>query len=249
MRDRPGPSGPGLRGATRLELAPKPDGGFRSLVRLDREDERGYAAALRRGAPLLAADLGPHAHANRLLGWRDGLPVLEPWWRARRRWRWEARRLARGSRFVVTADVRDCYASIRASVVRERLLALGVAREAVEEVDVWVRAFAVRGIRGLPVGPAPSAILADAVLACGDHAIRRTGIAHLRWVDDVTIFATDRREAVGALDELVVAWGAAGLEPNDAKVALHRDPLAWLAATETRASLLAPSPRCDNPAP
>lgn len=235
MRDR-GPDHLRLRGAISLEPTPKPDGGVRSVVRLAPADERGYAASVRPAVHILSGALGPRSHANRVIGWHDGLPVLEPWRRARRRWRAEARRLALRSRIVVTADVRDCYPSIEAGVVRERLLELGVAHATVGKIEGWLRSFAEHGVRGLPVGPAPSALLADVVLAPGDRALRGLGVSHLRWVDDVTIFAPGRREAQAALDEVRRTWRAAGLDPNDAKTGTHPDPPAWLASAGGHAS-------------
>ncbi len=66
------------------------------------------------------------------------------------------------------------------------------ARRSRREIETWLRAFGDAGVDGLPVGPPASALLADAVLAAGDDAIRATGAAHVRWVDDVAIFAPDR---------------------------------------------------------
>ena len=246
MRERPGPVGLRLTGEIRSEPVPRPSGGIRWLIRLAPSDERAYAAPLRIAGPLVAATGGPHAHANRLLGWRDGLPQLEPWPVARGRWRADARRMALRSRVVATADVRDCYASIGPVVVQERLQAIGVSEPLVGWVRAWLRTFADRGVRGLPVGPTPSAVLADAVLSIGDHALRAAGVAHVRWVDDVAIFATGRREAAAALDVLRTTWAAAGLEPNEAKVAIHPDPNGWVLDGGWRRS--STSARCDNPA-
>ena len=246
MRERLGPADLRLTDEVRSGPVPRPGGGIRWLVRLGPSDERAYAAPLRIAGRRVAAASGPHAHANRILGWRDGLPQLEPWPVARERWRADARRLALRSRVVATADVRDCYASIGPVAVQERLQAIGVAEPLVGWMRAWLRMFADRGVRGLPVGPTPSAVLADAVLAIGDHALRSAGVAHVRWVDDVAIFASGRREAAAALDVLLAAWGAAGLEPNEAKVRLHADPVGWLLDGASRHSWT--SARCDNPA-
>ena len=237
VRDRPGSSGPRPEGPIGLDPAPRPGGGVRSLVRLTPADERGYAALLHRVAPLLGATLGPQAHANRIVGWNGGLPVLEPWREARRRWRAEARRLALGARVVVTADIHDCYPSIGPGPLSHRLRALGAPARAIDEIEAWLRILADRGIRGLPVGPVTSAVLAEAVLVAGDQVLRSAGVPHVRWVDDVVIFAEHRRQAVAALDTLLEAWGDVGLAPNDAKTGLHTDPIAWLSEAGGRTSL------------
>jgi hypothetical protein len=108
----------------------------------------------------------------------------------------------------------------------------------VDDVDAWLQAFAGRGFRGLPVGPAASAVLAEGVLAAGDHALRSKGTMHVRWVDDVAIFAASRREAMAALDTLIAAWRSIGLAPNEAKIALHTDAVAWFTLTDRTASLV-----------
>jgi hypothetical protein len=238
VRDRPSPSGPRLQGPIRSDAAPKPvGGGVRSLVRLAPADERGYAAPLHRVASSLAAALGPQVHANRIVGWSGGLPVLEPWRDARRRWVADVRRLALGARVVVTADVRDCYPSIRPGPLRQRLQALDAPAEAIDEVEAWLRIFADHDIRGLPVGPATSAVLAEAVLAAGDQALRSAGVPYVRWVDDVAIFAAHRCQAVAALDILLEAWGDLGLAPDETKTGLHTDPTAWFVEAGARTSL------------
>jgi len=238
MHDRPGPPGPRLRGAVRLEATARPDGGVRALVQLDPADERAYAAPLRAAAPFVAAACGPQAHANRVIGWRDGLPLLEPWAISRRRWSAVARRLARRARVVATADVRDCYRSMGPDAVQARLRAIGSPDRCVTGVEAWARTFADVGLRGLPVGPTASAILADAVLAAGDDALRAFGATHLRWVDDVAIFSSGRRGASAALDTLMAAWEQLGLEPNGTKTGVHTDPMAWVTEATGRGSLV-----------
>jgi Reverse transcriptase (RNA-dependent DNA polymerase) len=50
-----------------------------------------------------------------------------------------------------------------------------------------------RGVRGLPVGPESSAILANAVLSEMDRAVRGTDARHLRWVDDLVLWGSRTR--------------------------------------------------------
>jgi hypothetical protein len=71
----------------------------------------------------------------------------------------------------------------------------------------------------------------------GDQVLRSAGVSHVRWVDDVAIFAAHRCEAVAALDTLLQAWGDVGLAPNETKTGLHTDPIAWLAEAGGRMSL------------
>ena len=77
------------------------------------------------------------------------------------------------------------------------------------------------GVRGLPVGPDASAVLANAVLAPVDRALREAGIDHLRWVDDVVLSGPDPEAAVSTLRE---ALGRIDLRLNERKTRIVLDP-------------------------
>jgi hypothetical protein len=204
-------------------------------VRLDAVDEFSFAQAVARVTPFVRRALGEGSHANRVFAWhpKDGL-ILEPWRPARRRWRRQASRLARDARWVATTDVRDCYPSITAVVVAARLHTLGSPAETVDEIESWLRTFGDAGVEGLPIGPSASAVLADAVLSSGDAAIRRSGVEHLRWVDDVAIFATDRRTGLRSLDALRNSLSVAGLELHEGKTMVLSDPRAAVSIPGSR---------------
>jgi Reverse transcriptase (RNA-dependent DNA polymerase) len=219
MSDRPGRSSPPVfRRPPRWESTPKPSGERRWLVRLDPRDDLGYDAAVARVAPTVERNRPIESRAGGVVGWdrRTGI-VFEPWTTARRRWRRDVGRLLPTSEVVVLADVRDCYGSIAPAVVMEGLRRSGARGDASQDVQAWLAAFTDAGIRGLPVGPPASAVLAEAVLSRGDMALRASGVAHIRWVDDVAVFAGDRRIAVRALDALRRAWARSGLEAHDGK--------------------------------
>jgi hypothetical protein len=72
------------------------------------------------------------------------------------------------------------------------------------------------GVAGLPVGPEPSAVLANAVLGSADRSLRSQGYAFARWCDDVVV-----RTASGDVAAVHEAWAAAlhplGLRPAPEK--------------------------------
>ena len=231
---RPGPCRP-----IAWQVVPKPSGGMRRLVVLDPEDELAFARSVIGIAPSLGSALGRESYANRLVGWdpHRGL-LLEPWRHARRRWHGDLRRLGSRGRFVAVTDVRACYASIAPSVIAGQLRMLGAPPARVDEIASWLCAFRDAGIDGLPAGPAGSALLADAVLAAGDHALRSTGANFVRWVDDVTIFAPDRRARATALGALAVAWASLGLDMHEQKTLLLDDPRELTASGEAMSNAL-----------
>ena len=217
--------GPGPCRPIGWQVVPKSNGGTRRLVVLDPEDELAFARSVVGIAPAVQRALGGESHANRLVGWdARRSPLLEPWRSARRRWSGDVRRLESRGRFVALTDVRACYASIDPSAIARRLRMLDAPPARINEVGSWLRAFRDAGVDGLPAGPAGSVLLADAVLTVGDDALRSAGVRFVRWVDDVAIFAPDRRTRAAALDTLRDAWASLGLEMHEQKTLLLDDP-------------------------
>ena len=203
-----------------------PSGKVRWLTTLTPGPEAAYAASVAAVVPTVERCLGPSTIADRTRPGTDGIVRLAPWEPARRRWRTLSRhRLGDDVRALVVADVRDCFASIAPSVVARVLAEAGAPTEAVERVVACLRAFADDGVRGLPVGPAASAVLGNAVLTGLDGAFERRGIPHLRWVDDLLGFAPSRREARLTLDGIRLAAIRIGLELHEGKTRIVEDPV------------------------
>jgi hypothetical protein len=190
----------------------------RRIVRLDPRDDEDYRTAVAPLTPLIERALGDPASANRAGGrGRARTTRLEPWRRARRTWSADLRAAIAADPVALVTDVRRCYDSIRPEVLGRQLEALGAERDQVAAVRALLERF---GEPGLPVGPDPSAILANAVLVELDVAFRASGLRHLRWVDDVVAVARTRREALAGLDGLRRAMDAVGLESHPAKTAV-----------------------------
>ncbi len=206
--DAPGP---------RFEPIPKPGGGIRRLTLLDPAADAEYRDAVSPLAGRIERSLGAEVFAIRSrprdAGWR-----LDPWAPARVAWRRTLRRAireaARGTVFAV-ADVRDCYGSISPETIRALL-----GPEAAHAVAV-LRQLSQHGVRGLPVGPDPSAMLANAALSRLDRAIRPHGARFVRWVDDLVLWG-DRDDVRRGLAALGPAAAGVGLD-------LHRDKTRILA--------------------
>ena len=115
-------------------------------------------------------------------------------------------------------DVADCYGSILPEVVAASLRAAGADPRALERL---LHELADHGVPGLPIGPEPSAVLANAVLAPLDVALAVAGVPHVRWVDDIVAFATERRQAMRVTDLIRRELEAVGLRPNEAKTRIE----------------------------
>jgi hypothetical protein len=192
-------------GPLRWERCAKPGGGTRWIVHLGPSDDRVYRRLVAPLAPSIGRSLGPMAFANRARA--DAR--LDPWWPARRAWRRAVFSALRDPVVVVVSDVRDCYASIG----EQALGALAID----PELDRFLRGLHSAGVRGLPVGPDPSAILANAVLAIADGEAAAAGCRPIRWVDDVVFAAAGRRTVGRAFDAWRRALEGLGLEAHDDK--------------------------------
>jgi Reverse transcriptase (RNA-dependent DNA polymerase) len=227
--------------ASTIRLVPvRKPGRVRWLVRLDEPAAAAYAALVARVAPIVERSLSPAAIANRVVGVSDDPPAihLEAWARARDRFRDASREIVSGAGAVVKTDVRACYASISAEVVGRSLERIGCDDGSVRPIVSALRAFAERGIRGLPIGPEASAVLANAVLARVDEALERADVRHLRWVDDVVAFTARPQEAERVLRVVGSALAELGLAPAREKTRVIVGPGAGSAPSLGSLSLL-----------
>jgi hypothetical protein len=206
----------------RFELV-RSNGRLRVLSRLDPADAAAFSGAVGWIAPRIEGTLRPEVLANRL----GPLGRLAPWGPGRTRWLSEIDRRLRTDRppSVLAADVRECYASIGDRALAASLGATGAAECDIEAILGLMAGFRDQGVSGLPVGPEPSAVLANAVLAGADEALRTAGVIHLRWVDDFIVFASDDALARAGLEALHRSLALVGLELNEAKTRMTHDPL------------------------
>ena len=196
---------------------PKPSGGTRSIAVLDSEDHAAYERAVSRLAGVIERALGPRVVANRLLP-APGVR-LEPFRRARRRLH-RAREAMRHAAAALRTDVRDCYGSISPAVVESSLLRLGGGPDDLTSIRRILEDFETRGVKGLPVGPDPSAALANAVLTVADRCLEVHGLVHVRWVDDIWAAAPSTAAAERALDRLRHSLDRVGLRVAEEKTAI-----------------------------
>lgn len=213
----------------RFEVVGKRGGGTRTLTHLGDRAQRSYRAAVARVVPAVELALGPGVIANRARPTVSGFE-LDAWTPARRRY---ARSIATTSagpwRAAFLGDVQDCYASITPATVEQTLRRLDAPPDAVRAIVALLLRFEAEGVRGLPIGPEPSALLANAVLHPVDRALVEAVVAPtFRWVDDVVTFATDVATARKAADVFERSLGRLGLAANPRKCRIVDDPAAVL---------------------
>jgi len=189
-----------------------PCGKVRELTRLPDPLARAYAGSVAPWLARIERRLDPGVMANRSRRAGGLLPVEGERARFQR-----ALRRGLGDGHAALGDVRDCYPSIGVDAVRRALA--GAGADPAPSVSV-LEALRRAGVRGLPIGPWPSAVLANLVLASADEAARAAGVRVVRWVDDVVLIAADRATACRALDAWVRALRALGLEAHEGKTSI-----------------------------
>lgn len=237
MERDPARNGPdGSDHGVRFEAVPKRNGEVRWLTRLDPVRETAYRRAVSPLAGRIERLLGPEAIALRARPGADGWR-LASWRRARARWRrmlLSAIRDAPARTAFAVADVRDCYGSVSPEALLE-VLGPDSAAAAGE-----LRRLHDAGGRGLPVGPEPSAILANAILAELDRAARGSGVTHVRWVDDLVLWGGrgDLLRALGALEETAAHRGIT-LHETKTRLLADREELRSFALGSQDSSIIA----------
>jgi hypothetical protein len=205
------------------EVVARHDGGTRELARLNESDHLEYEAAVARVLPRIEASLLPGVTANRA-HLRGPAIELGSWARSRSLYRARLREaLPRPGAAVFIGDVRACYASITPKQVERALRRAGTRPPDAAHVGRVLRDLGDRGVSGLPIGPVPSAPLANVVLSRLDRALDTNAIAWARWVDDVVIVADGRLAASLVHDVFRRELAALGLEENPIKTMVVHD--------------------------
>jgi hypothetical protein len=205
-----------------LVWRPKAGGGRRLFTRLDPNDSKRYRNLVCKVAGVVDRALGPGVYSDRIADATSF--AFEPWKRARRRFAQNLSQVVAGNDRVgpvlARADVRNCFPSMRAAGVERALSALGAGRADVAAIRDFLEYLGDHGVPGIPIGPRPSAVLANAVLAVTDAAVSEEGIRAIRWVDDYLIVSSGERQAERALDRLREHLARDGLELAEHKTAL-----------------------------
>lgn len=210
--------------AVRSLFAPWPGKPGRSLTVLGATAAAEYAAAVAGAAPCIEAWLGPDVHGGRVAR-LDPLQI-EPWREALARHRRIAVEEAQRAGVALRLDVADCYRSIAPSRVGVVLQRAGTGPETIEAVLSFLGRTTAAGVPGLPVGPEPSAVLANAVLAELDRAAVDVGerVRCLRWFDDLLVLAPHAASLLAAETAIVATARRLGLRLNDRKRRLAVGP-------------------------
>jgi hypothetical protein len=136
------------------------------------------------------------------------------------------------SRYLIKADISQCYASIYTHSIPWALHGKAAAKAALgrsgfgDDIDKWIRCGQDGQTKGIPIGPDCSHIVAEIVLTLADEAIK---VSHpkarlFRWRDDYEISCQSLGEAEAIISSIHAALDPIELSVNPLKTAIVELP-------------------------
>jgi hypothetical protein len=126
-------------------------------------------------------------------------------------------KISDGAKYVIVADISGYYENIDIGRLVTELAAAQVDRTVRDQLSsLWNKWAGVRG-RGIPQGCAPSHVFGEFYLDPVDRGLSAFGIEHIRYLDDMRVFANSDKEAKLQLHELSRLLRDRGLNLQTAK--------------------------------
>ena len=191
-----------------INLAPKPNGNFRIVHQLDPIDSLIYTALIREVCEIIEDYRIPESE-NIACSYRIKPDLEGSFFSSNTGWdKWISRteylvdKYETG--FVIVADIADFYNQIYTHRVQNLIeeAGNGAYDELSRAIEMFLSGLNKKTSRGIPVGPAPSIVLAELIMASIDNKIRTYTDDFVRYMDDIRIFFKKREDAVYALHEL-----------------------------------------------
>ncbi len=105
-------------------------------------------------------------------------------------------------KYVLLADIADFYNQIAVHRIPNGLEDAGVTTERAKNFENFLLRLNASQSQGIPVGPLPSAIVAELCMNDADTLLLKKGAPHVRFVDDFRVFCKTRGEAIQTLHDL-----------------------------------------------
>ena len=178
---------------------PKRGGGHRTFTRLDPGSAQAYRAAVDHLEPAILGAIG------------DGSIAERRTWGQQRIIRTLAIRKHElspaASAPVGVTDVAGFFSEVTPALAEHSAAKAGAPRAERHRLRAILERFQEAGVVGLPIGPAPSALVAEAVLAPIDQLLDRARVPYIRWVDDIAVGGSDPGAALRIIAESLSSLG------------------------------------------
>lgn len=184
----------------------KPKGGFRVVHQLDPVEAIMYSALASAIAPSIEearAPIDSHIACSYRFDLKDGSFFASGSGWAKFSERTEA--LAKTHSHVLLTDITDFYNQIYLHRLNNAIESADPLLKSVAwDIEQFLSTLNIKASKGLPVGPAASIVMAEAVLIDVDEFLRDQGVAHTRYVDDFRIFSDSARVLSKVLERLTL---------------------------------------------
>ena len=184
-----------------INLAPKPNGNFRIVHQLDPIDSLIYTALVREVCEIIEEyripELQQVACSYRIKPDLEGsfFSAKTGWDIFSSRSKILADNYATG--YVIVGDITDFYNQIYTHRIQNLIEEAGKGSfdDNSKAIDNFLLGINKKTSRGIPVGPAPSIVLAELIMASIDKKIKIYSNDFVRYVDDIKVFAKNRKSS------------------------------------------------------
>ena len=186
-------------GAYRRFIVPKDEVSYRQATQLDPQDSILLAGVIHQfGASIEARRLGrDHVFGYRFSpapdrGLYDNATAWNDFWR-------RAYTLSKSHPVVLYCDIADFYNQVYHHEVNNQLIQSGFPNQAAKWTVNLIESTTVGVSRGVPIGPHPIHLVAEATLIPVDDSLISAGLNFIRYADDYLVFCDNIKDAKAAL--------------------------------------------------
>lgn len=113
--------------------------------------------------------------------------------------------LADDNAFAAITDISDFYNQIYLHRLQNAIEAADAAHKSLaSDIEDFLLALNNKASQGVPVGPAASILMAEAVMIDVDSFISQCGVSHTRYVDDIRMFSNSEAKLAEAIERLTL---------------------------------------------
>lgn len=191
-----------------INLAPKPNGNYRVAHQLDPCDSLIYTSLIKEVCEVIEQYRIPESE-NIVFSYRIKPTVEGSFFSTDKAWDTYISRMEEladefEGGWVIVADITDFYNQIYTHRINNLIVEAGKGSydEQVRIIENFLLSLNKKTSRGIPVGPAPSIILAELIMGSIDKKILEYTNKFVRYVDDITMFFNRAEDAIHALHDL-----------------------------------------------
>lgn len=189
-------------GACRRFIVPKDEFSYRQATQLDLQDSIILSALMYQFGAGIEAKRLP---VNKVFSYRFQPTVKDGLYKNDAAWNkfWTtASTKSKSYQSVIYCDISDFYNQIYHHSVENQLISASFPNQASKWIIALLESTTAGVSRGVPIGPHPIHLLAEATLTPIDNSLTDIGIRFIRYADDMLVFCRNIREARQALAQI-----------------------------------------------